>query len=113
MSGVSFRKSDKVSVGDEIHIELDLGVPGSPSWDRKSEVIATWMTHKGNPRAVVRIVPSQAEVGNNNAGSGDMWADCVFVARPCTSCGDRWIAMYGASEVTRQRKLAELNANYR
>ena len=113
MNGVPFHKSDEVRVGDEIHIEIHLGIPGSASWDRESEVIAKWMTRKGNPRAVVRIVPTQAEIGNNNAGSGDMWADCVFVAQPCTNCGDRWTVMCAASEVTRQRILAELNANYR
>jgi hypothetical protein len=39
-----------------------------------------------------------------------VWTDCLFVAEICTGCGEHWIGMCPASELTRQRIQAERDA---
>ena len=102
---------DEVSVGDEIRIEIGLGTTDGPTWKQVGEVIAEW-NEEDDQRAIVRVVSSLDEDGDNDTSSGDTWTDCLFVAQPCRGCGDNWVAMYEASELTRQRVQAERDANY-
>ena len=101
---------DEVSVGDEIRIEISLGTPDGPIWKQVGEVVASWVNRKDRPRVVVRVVSSLDEDGDNDTSSGDIWTDCLFVAGLCRGCGDNWVAMYEASELTRQR-VQERDAN--
>ena len=102
---------DEVSVGDEIRIEIGLGTTDGPTWKQVGEVIAAWENLKNRPRVVVRVVSSLDEDGGNDTSSGDIWTDCLFVSGLCPCCGDNWVAMYEASELTRQRVQAERDAN--
>ena len=105
-----FSESNEVSVGDEIRIEISLCTPDGPIWKQVGEVISEWW-EEDDQRAVVRVVSSLDEDGDNDTSSGDIWTDCLFVSGLCPCCGDEWTAIYAASEATRQRVQAERDAN--
>jgi hypothetical protein len=95
-----FSEWNEVSVGDQIPIEICLGMSDGPTWDRDCEVIAAWKTRKDHQLAVVRVLPSLEDDQDND---GAVWTDCLFVAGACPGCGNHWITLSPASELTSER----------